>query len=126
MIVGTGCDITEIERIKKASANAAFMRRAFSQKEIERFEKMRSPYSSMAGAWAAKEAFAKALGTGVRGFSLSEITVSHDDLGKPYLELEKNAAYALNGLVSGSAVLHISISHCSDHATAFCVIEDRS
>ena len=67
----------------------------------------------MAGAWAAKEAFSKALHTGVTGFSLDEITVMHGENGEPYLLLSGNAAKAAEGLT-----VHISISHIKEFAQA--------
>jgi holo-[acyl-carrier protein] synthase len=115
-----GCDIVEVARIKKAAENEKFCRRAFSDEEIVRFEKMKSPYESMAGTWAAKEAFAKSLGTGVRGFSLSEITVAHDTLGAPFFKFSGNAARLAEGLE-----FSVSISHTADFAQAFCIAQRK-
>lgn len=118
MIYGIGCDIIEVERVKNAAGRDSFRRRAFSAAELERFDKMNAPWQSMAGAWAAKEAFSKALHTGVSGFSLDEITVMHGENGEPYLLLSGNAAKAAEGLT-----VHISISHIKEFAQAYCVIE---
>ena len=93
-----GCDLQEVERVKNAAQRDSFCRRAFSDEERRRFSQMKDPYQSMAGTWAAKEAFAKALGTGVRGFSLNEITVAHDELGSPYLRKTQLCDYILNCL----------------------------
>lgn len=111
-----GCDLVEVARVKKAAEREGFRRRAFSEKELSRFSEMPSPYESMAGTWAAKEAFAKALRTGVRGFSLNEITVAHDGLGAPYFILEGCAAKCAEGLR-----FSLSISHTKEYAQAFCV-----
>ncbi|SDA22031.1 holo-[acyl-carrier protein] synthase [Ruminococcus sp. YE71] len=118
MIYGIGCDITEIARMRRAAEKEHFVRRAFSEQERQRFDGMRDPCESMAGAWAAKEAFGKALHTGVSGFSLDEVSVLHGENGEPYLELTGNAAKAAEGLT-----VHISISHEHDYAQAFCVLE---
>lgn len=118
MIVGIGCDIVEVARIKKAAERECFLRRAFSHEELEKFSKLSNRYEHMAGAWAAKEAFAKALGTGVSGFSLDEITVAHNKLGAPFFKLYGSALAAAEGLT-----LHVSISHIKDYAQAFCVAE---
>lgn len=113
-----GCDLQEVERVKNAAQRDSFCRRAFSDEERRRFSQMKDPYQSMAGTWAAKEAFAKALGTGVRGFSLNEITVAHDELGAPFLKLEGAAAQAAAGLE-----FSISISHTREMAQAVCIAE---
>ncbi|MCD8094767.1 MAG: holo-ACP synthase [Ruminococcus sp.] len=116
MIYSVGCDIIEVARIKKSAESESFMCRAFSAEEIERFSLTPHPAQSMAGAWAAKEAFAKSLKTGVRGFSLDEITIAHDELGAPYFKLSGNAKKAAEGLE-----LHLSISHTKEYAQAFCI-----
>lgn len=113
-----GCDLQEVERVKNAAQRDSFCRRAFSDEERRRFSQMKDPYQSMAGTWAAKEAFAKALGTGVRSFSLNEITVAHDELGAPYLKLEGSAAQEAAGLE-----FSISISHTHELAQAVCIAE---
>ncbi len=115
-IYGIGCDLVEVDRIKKASERESFIQHAFSKREIERFNSMNAPAQSMAAAWAAKEAFSKALHTGVRGFSLTEITISHDQLGAPFYELEGMALKAAKGLD-----LQLSLSHTKEYAQAFCV-----
>ena len=79
----TGIDLTEIERIKKSCQNPRFIARVFSAKEQEYLTRD-LVYPSMAAAFAAKEAFSKALGTGIRGFELNEVSVEHDPLGAPF------------------------------------------
>ncbi len=86
-----GIDIVEIERIEKSMQNPAFLNRFFSEKERAYFESKKFNPQSVAAAFAAKEAFSKALGTGIRGFSLEEVSVCHDLLGKPYFEFSGNA-----------------------------------
>ena len=116
VIYGVGCDLCEVDRIKSSAERERFLERAFSKEERLRFDGMKNPFMSMAGAWAAKEAFAKSLGTGVRDFSLDEITVSHDELGAPFFKFEGNALKAAQGLK-----LHLSISHTKNYAQAFCI-----
>ncbi|MCR5142425.1 MAG: holo-ACP synthase [Ruminococcus sp.] len=118
MIAGVGCDLIEVERVKRAASRESFCRRAFSAEEMEFFSQFRDPAQEMAGVWAVKEAFSKSIGTGVRGFSLNEITVAHDELGAPYLVLCGNAAKC-----AGDRRFHISISHTKEYAQAFCVAE---
>ncbi len=73
---------------------------------------------TIAANWAAKEAFAKALGTGVRGFALSEVAVLRDDLGAPYFALTGDAhrLAAARGLR-----FSLSLSHTEGLALAFVV-----
>ena len=113
-----GCDLQEVERVKNAAQRDSFCRRAFSDEERRRFSQMKDPYQSMAGTWAAKEAFAKALGTGVRGFSLKEITLASDEFDASYTALEGAAALAAAGVE-----FSISISHTRELAQAVCIAE---
>ena len=69
----------------------------------------------MAGNWAAKESFAKALGTGVEGFSLSEVEILRDDMGAPYIRLCGNAKGIADEM---GLAFSVSISHTDDLATA--------
>lgn len=113
--MNVGIDIVEIERIKKSSQKERFMERVFSEKESALFLTRKNPYESMAGNWAAKEAFSKAVKTGVRDFSLNEISVLRDELGVPYLELTGNAKALAESL---NLSFDVSISHTKEIATA--------
>lgn len=117
-ISGVGCDLIEVARVRRAASRESFCRRAFSTEEMEFFSLFKDPAQEMAGVWAVKEAFSKSIGTGVRGFSLNEITVAHDELGAPYLKLVGNAKKC-----AGDRTFHISISHTKEYAQAFCVAE---
>ena len=86
-----GIDLIEIERIRHSCENPTFINRVFGEKERAQFSAQAHPATHMAGAFAAKEAFAKALGTGIRGFSLCEVEVLHDALGAPYFALSGQA-----------------------------------
>lgn len=111
-----GCDLVKVARIRKAAERESFLRRAFSSEELRRFSSMKNPYMSMSGAWAAKEAFSKAIGTGVRDFSLNEITVAHTELGAPYFIFSGNALS-----VSVGWEFSLSISHTAEYAQAFVI-----
>jgi holo-[acyl-carrier protein] synthase len=117
MIIGIGCDIIEIERIKKAAANPRFMKKVFTESEIA---EIGTNYARAAGFFAAKEAVSKALGTGFRGFSFRDIEIVKDALGKPRINYIKKETEPQN------SVSHISISHSDGNATAFCVIETQN
>lgn len=79
-----GIDFVEIERIAKSIQNPTFCNRVYGEKEREEWQARGAKAESAAAAFAAKEAFSKALGTGIRGFKLSEVEVLHDSLGAPY------------------------------------------
>ena len=84
MVIGIGCDIIEIVRIKKAVERASFSERVFTPEEREYCSSRGlQAAASYAARFAAKEAVLKALGTGLRGGSLQEISITNDALGKP-------------------------------------------
>ena len=81
-----GIDIIEVSRIRDAVEKTnGFLERVFSKKEIEYFEASGRRYETLAGFFAAKEAFAKYKKTGIRGLELSEISVEHEKLGAPFV-----------------------------------------
>lgn len=122
MIVGIGTDLIEIERIKKAvDKSEHFLTRYFTDKEIAYFNSKKNNYESIAANFAVKEAVSKAIGTGFRNFSLKDIEVLRDDLGKPYVNLYNRANEIISKL--NMTTLHVSISHSRTNAIAFVVIE---
>lgn len=86
MILGIGVDLIEIERIKKVFSTEKKQERIFTQIEIR--DSQSAGFSSLAARFAAKEAFSKALGTGIRNISFKEIEVLKDEWGKPYFNKE--------------------------------------
>lgn len=86
-----GIDLIEVGRIKKSMENPRFTARVFSKEEQELFTGAHA-FERAAANYAAKEAFGKALGTGIAGFSLYEVAVLRDALGAPYLSLSGKAA----------------------------------
>ena len=87
-VFGIGSDIVNIERIKKALKNKNFKKKIFSTLEIKIIEKKTNKIASYAKRFAAKEAFSKALGTGIsNGISFNEISINNDQKGKPYVVL---------------------------------------
>lgn len=116
--LGIGNDIIEIKRIEKAIQNESFIKKVYTEKEIEYINsKGINKVESYAGRFAAKEAISKALGTGVRDFSLLDMEILNDNLGKPFV-LFKNKIASFNE----QYITHISISHCKEYATAMAVI----
>lgn len=120
MIYGIGTDIIEIERVKNAMTKG-FCKRFFSERENAYFAEKSMRPETVAGNFAAKEAFSKALGTGISGFALKDVEVLRDKCGKPYIELENSLKEQLEGYK-----IFVSISHCRDYATAVAVIEKES
>lgn len=119
----TGIDLTEIERIKKSCQNPRFIARVFSAKEQEYFASKRNPYPSMAAAFAAKEAFSKALGTGIRGFKLNEVSVEHDPLGAPFFTFTGHAAEIVR---QRKLSFSLSLTHTDTVAAAFVVAAETN
>ncbi len=76
----------------------------------------------MAANWAAKESFAKALGTGVEGFALNEVSCLRDELGCPYLELTGNALLAAE---NRRLTFAVSLSHIKDIASAVVIAYEK-
>ena len=128
MILGIGCDIVNIERIKPETKFLHdFGRRILGADEIsEIYAKNLSDeqkVATLAKYYAAKEAFAKALGTGFRdGLFLRDIQVLHNNLGKPTLKLSGQADVLLKKLHL-QAKVHLSLSDDFPYAQAFVIIE---
>lgn len=120
MISGIGTDIVEISRLAKAIDGSRFLERYFTERENEYFLLKNNNPQTVAVSFAAKEAFSKALGTGFRGFSLRDVEVLRDKLGKPYINVYNNAEKMVNG-----GTVHVSLSHSKEYATAFVVIEKQ-
>ena len=122
LIIGIGADIIEIERIKKAIEKSdRFLDRCFSEDERILFDIRNRRSEVIAGNFAAKEAFSKAIGTGVREFELAEVSVLRDELGKPYIKLSGRACEIVNEMTVSR--IHVSISHCREYAVANVILE---
>lgn len=136
MICGTGCDIVETERFIKLCKNKAFVERYFNKKEIEFLPekffdkdfcdevKIQNAAQKLSSRYAAKEAFGKALGTGIKGFSLTEVYVTNDSLGKPELNVTGLAQKMLIERCGKNCKLHLSLSDEKNNSLAFLIIEN--
>ena len=88
-IYGIGTDIVSIKRIKLSLKKKNFINRIFNEKEILKCKKVVNQYNCYAKRFAAKEAFSKALGTGIsNGINFNEIIVLNNKSGKPYINLK--------------------------------------
>ncbi len=118
-MIGIGCDLCKVDRMERALEKPRFLLRVFTPLEQKYIAEKGA--QTAAGIWAAKEACAKALGSGFAGFSLTEIEVLHAENGKPQIALHGGAEARLQAL--GGTRAHISISHEMGLALAFCVLE---
>ena len=121
MIVGIGNDIIEIERVEKAILKEGFKNKVYTQKELENIEKRGNRTETYAGIFSAKEAISKAIGTGVREFSLTDLEILNDDLGKPYVVVSEKLDKILKNKKEDYQI-EISISHSRKYATAMAII----
>jgi len=124
MIIGTGCDLVEVARIKKALEQQGFADRVYSKAEQAYCTTSAGgfKYESFAARFAAKEAVLKALGTGLRGGELVEVETMNDELGKPEVHL---SGYFQNlARQKGVRRIHLTLSHTREQAMAFAVLED--
>ena len=87
-IFGIGTDIVKVSRIKKFVKKKTFITRLFNKKEVLKCKKTKNPSNCFAKRFAAKEAFSKALGTGIsKGINFNEIVVLNEKNGKPFIKL---------------------------------------
>lgn len=111
-----GIDSVEIDRIQKSFEINGFFEKAYSPAEREFLSAKKNPYPSAAANFAAKEAFGKAMGCGLNGFSLDEVSVLRDDKGAPYLKLSGKAK-ELGKLYRFT----VSLTHTKTTATAIVI-----
>ena len=121
MIVGIGNDIIEIERIEKAISKEGFKNKVYTQKELENIEKRGDRVETYAGIFSAKEAISKAIGTGVREFSLTDLEILNDDLGKPYVAVSEKLDKIIKDKKEDYQI-EISISHSKKYGTAVAIV----
>ena len=121
MIVGIGNDIIEIERIEKAISKESFKIKIYTQRELENIEKRGDRVETYAGIFSAKEAISKAIGTGVREFSLTDLEILNDDLGKPYVVVSERLDKIIKSKKEDYQI-EISISHSKKYAIAMAII----
>lgn len=123
MTIAIGTDIVEIHRIAEALERQGdkFVQRILTESEIAEYQLRGHSVSYLAKRFAAKEAIAKALGTGIgRGISFQQMVVSNNAEGAPQVELQAKAAERLKQL-GGSKVL-LSLSDEKSYALAYVAI----
>ncbi|MDE7394838.1 MAG: holo-ACP synthase [Clostridiales bacterium] len=112
-----GTDIIEIERIAEAVQKESFLKGVFTENERAYYASHGSRAETLAGLFCAKEAVAKALGCGFRGFRPCDIEIGHDAAGAPYVTLLGAAKEKFP-----DTRLCVSISHCKAYATAVVIV----
>jgi holo-[acyl-carrier protein] synthase len=119
MIAGIGLDIIELDRIRRiVERQPGFIKRILTINEIEKFASLSKErkVEFLAGRFAVKEAYSKALGTGIgEEFSFQDIEVLNDEKGKPMIHLLKNLPLTYN--------VHVSITHTRQYAAAQVILE---
>ena len=124
MIHGIGTDIVAVARLRASldRHGERFAARILTEAELAGFRQHANPANFLAKRFAAKEAMAKALGTGFRdGLSLHDIAVSNDELGKPSLVLSESLQRRLRA--EGVTGTHLSLSDEREYAVAFVIVE---
>ena len=120
MKISVGSDILEIARVERLEEKSG-LDRIFTEEERRQSE---GKLSRLAGDFSVKEAVSKCFGTGVRSFSLLDIEVLRDSLGKPYVKLYGGAEKIF--LEMGGKSLHVSISNTGDLVMAYALMEGES
>lgn len=122
MIIGIGIDITDIRTMEESIQSEAFKRRVFTLAELEAVQEYGNKAEHLAGKFAAKEAFMKALGAGIwQEVWFTQVEVLNDESGKPYLKVSGEAAKRLEA--SSAKTIHVSISHSGGMAVAVVILE---
>ena len=122
-IYGIGTDIVDINRIKKLLKNKKILNRLFNKVEILKCSKSINSNNCYAKRFAAKEAFSKALGTGISaGISFNEIIVLNEKNGKPFIELNGKTKTKVKNKIKKEYKISLSLSDEKKYAVAFVTI----
>ena len=124
-ILGIGVDIIENKRIKQIVKNSIFKNRIYSNKELKQSSLSKNKVSYFSKRFAAKEAFAKALGTGFRNnLDFKDIEIINDKMGKPYYSKTKKITKLVQKKFKVKNFnCFLSISDEKEYSTAFTIIQ---
>lgn len=120
MILGIGTDLVENRRLEAWLSQPRLLVKYFTEQERLDVDRSQHPAASLAARFAAKEAFGKALGTGLHGFLLKEIEIRRGPTGQPELHCSGSVRLALE---ARGARAHLSLSHEREYSLAFVVLE---
>lgn len=122
MILGIGVDVVHVRRIAHWLSVAGLPERFFHPDELSSaLSRGQGAALSLAARFAAKEAFGKAIGTGLRGIRLADIRILNNHNDKPDMHLYGTALEKFRAL--GCTTIHLSLTHESDNAIAMVVLE---
>ena len=123
-IFGIGTDIVKVSRVKNLIRNKLFQSRIFNKEEISKCKKILNYSSCFAKRFAAKEAFSKALGTGIaKGISFNEIMILNEKNGKPFIKLlNKTKKFVDKKFKKKKYKISLSIADEKNYAVAFVTI----
>tara|TARA_B100001093_G_scaffold474514_1_gene499246 strand:- start:783 stop:1163 length:381 start_codon:yes stop_codon:yes gene_type:complete len=122
-IYGIGTDIVSVGRIKESLKKKNFLKRIFNKEEVAKCSKLINSNNCYAKRFAAKEAFAKALGTGIaNGINFNEIKILNEKNGKPFIKLIGNTKKIINDKLKKKFKISLSLSDEKKYAVAFVTI----
>ena len=123
-IFGIGTDIIKVSRIKKLIRNKSFLKRLYNKSEILKCNKIKNSTNCFAKRFAAKEAFSKALGTGItKGINFNEIIILNEKNGKPFIKLVENTKKKVEKkLKKKKYKISLSLTDEDNYAVAFVTI----
>jgi holo-[acyl-carrier protein] synthase len=122
-IYGIGTDIVSVDRIKKLKKKKNFLTRIFCTEEMFKCNKLVNANNCYAKRFAAKEAFSKALGTGIsNGVNFNEIIVMNEKNGKPFIKLKGKTMQIIRKKFKKKPKIAISLSDEKKYAVAFVTI----
>jgi holo-[acyl-carrier protein] synthase len=122
MIIGIGIDIVDIHEMDESLREEGFKQRIFTTAEIMSVQRYRYQVEHLAGKFAAKEAFIKALGAAIpENVTFKQIELLNDDTGKPYIEVSGEASKRLEDCEAKQ--IHVSVSRSDGMAVAVVILE---
>ena len=126
-IFGIGTDIVRVDRIKNSLKNKKFIKRIFNEKEIFKCKKVNNSNNCFAKRFAAKEAFSKALGSGItKGIKFNEIEVINDKMGKPNMNIYGNSLKIISKLLKKKNFnIYLTLSDDNPFATATVILTTK-
>ena len=122
-LFGVGTDIIRVNRLKKSLKKKPFLSRIFSDQEIIKCKRTKKNSNCFAKRFAAKEAFTKALWTGIsKGINFNEIVILNEKSGKPYIRLINRTKKIVERKIKKKYKISLSIADEKDYAVAFVTI----
>ena len=123
-LFGIGTDIVQINRLKKILKNKSSMSRLFNKDEISKCQRTKKSFNCFAKRFAAKEAFSKALGTGIsKGIHFNQIVILNEKNGKPFIKLfDQTKKKVERKLKKKKYKISLSLTDEKSYAVAFVTI----